>query len=230
MTAATLYGIDNPKPWTPRESNPFKVEKEIPAGYARIDFLRLQLAEWILRSGATRDPKTFLKLMSPASLELTRSRLTRANAAIRKNQLPEAERLYRDVLAAEPTDRTAQLGLAAVAYLGGRAAEHAGAVRQAFGTPAGDWPPLDELQKESEERLRLMQTPQALAVSAAALASQPGQDWAHRVAAYSLQNLFRPNEARAQVEAILARSPNDQEARTMMNTLKDDRRGSPPLR
>ncbi|MDZ4805632.1 MAG: glycosyltransferase family 39 protein [Candidatus Eisenbacteria bacterium] len=230
MTGATLYALENPKPWTPRESSPFKLEKEIPKGYARIDFLRLQLAEWLLRSGALRDPDTFFRRMSPASLELTRSRLARATAAIRRSQLADAERLYRDVLLAEPTNRSARLGLAAVAHLGGRSAAHAEAVRQAFGTAPGEWPSLEALQRESEERLRLMEAPQSLAAAAAGLARQPDADWAHKASAYSLQSLFHPNEARAHVESVLKRLPDDQEARAMLKTLVDDRRGAPSPR
>lgn len=230
MTGATLYAIDNPKPYARRESIPQKIGKEIPAGYQRIDFLRLQVAEWILKSGALRDPDIFFRRMSPASLALTRSRLARATAAIRHRRPKDAEKLYRDVLLIEPTNRSARLGLAAIAYLGGRAAEHAEEVRLAFETPPGEWPSLDVLRRESEERLRLAETPQALAVATAALAGQPDLDWAHKTSSYSLNALFHPIEARKHVEAILARSPNDQEARAMLKTLDDPRQGSPPPR
>ena len=227
MTGATLFSLDDPKPWTPRESNPFKIAKEIPAGYSRVDFLRLQLAEWLLRSGAARDPAVYFRRMSPASLELTRTRLARATAAIRRDDLAEAERLYREILVAEPTNRSAQLGMAATCFLGRRPAEHAAAVQAAFGMPAGEWPAIEALQRESEERLRLMETPQSLAAAVAGLARDPDAVWAHKAAAYSLQALFHPTEARAHVQAFLSRYPDDPEARTMMSTLKDDHRGAP---
>jgi hypothetical protein len=225
MMAATLYAVVDPRPWEKRESSPFKKGVPVPAGYSRIDFMRLQLGEWILKSGAWRDPDRFFRLMSPEARENPRTLLARATAAIRRGEISEAERLYRAVLAREPESRSAWLGLAATSYLGGKTGEQANATRRAFRLALIDTLSADSLKAESDERLRLMESPQSLAVATAALAFHPTLDWALKSAAYSLQALFRPAEARRMAEAVLRAKPDDPEARTILNTLESDNRG-----
>ncbi|HEX7879976.1 MAG TPA: hypothetical protein VF720_11235, partial [Candidatus Eisenbacteria bacterium] len=222
VMAATLYAVLDPLPYVKRESSPFKKGVPVPDGYSRVDFNRLLLGEWILKSGALRDPDQFFRLMSPAARELPRTRLWRGAAAIRRGDLPEAERLYRAVAEGDPANRAAWLGVAATSYLAGRQGEHAAAINRAFGIALSDSLPVDSLKAEGDERLRRMETPQSLAVATAMLATNPTSDWALKSAAYSLQALFRPAESRRMAEAVLLHNPEDREAQTILNTLEMD--------
>ena len=87
----------------------------------------------------------------------------------------------------------------------------------------GELPVIQALREEGDERMRVMETPQALAVATMAIQLDPTAAWGHKMAAYALQNLFRPAEARAHAEAALRLQPDDPEARTLLNTL-----GAPP--
>jgi 4-amino-4-deoxy-L-arabinose transferase-like glycosyltransferase len=219
VTAATLYAVIDPVPYVKKESNPFKREAPVPPGFSRIDFIRLQLGEWILKSGAPRDPDMFFRLISPAARDLPRAALARAAAAIRRHDLPEAERLYRVVLEQAPGDRDAWLGLAGASFLAGKAKEREEAVRKAFGLPAGTAPAVDSLKAESEKGLRLMQTPQSLGAATAALWTEPGTIWALKSAAYSLQALAWVPEARTMALEAQKLQPDDPELITMLRSL-----------
>jgi hypothetical protein len=220
---ATLYAIENPVPYVEKPRVPFKAQVAPPAGMERTDFLRWQIVRWSLRSGARNSPEEFLGVMSPAGREHPETQRLVAWAALRDGRTAAAEDTYRRLLAADPGDRTALLGLASCAVLENRPADHRKWINAAFGTPADSaWPAIERLKIEADPLLSEMNPPASLGIAAAAVAIDPAVRWGHMAMAYSLQGLFRPEAALASAQTVLRLYPGDPEAIAVISSIEKD--------
>lgn len=222
VTGSTLYAVNGASPQPPKTSSPFVIPPPPPPGLSRLDNLRLQVASWYLRSGSLRDPGEMLRVMTPAGRNHPRALVMKGDAALRRNDPAAADAAYRQALAADPKNRGALLGLATSAWLTGRFEETQNRLVEVFGVPPGrDTPDPEVLTHDAEMSLKEGSAVRALAVSAAAidLGWNPRQN---RIAlAYALSGLFRFDETRRLLQAMLQADPNDREAQQMLRSLDD---------
>jgi hypothetical protein len=239
VRAATLYAVENPAPWTRKISTPLPEPVPPPGGLSRVDFLRVQLVRWYIRWNSSRDAGAVLRLMAPRALERPDVLLLRADLTLERNDLDEAERLYRKVLDLEPGNQRAALALGGIAYLrNDRPAMDRWLTVALGGFPTGrptvpsadgggmalrpeDWrgPALDELRQAAWTTFQSRDFASTVAPLAALMDVDPSFPRGRVTLAYALQGIRRNAEAKEAARDFLREHPKDREALQLLDNI-----------
>ena len=116
--AATLYAIDNPKPYVSPPRVPARPAKDHEAGMSRIDTLRLRLGRWQLIWAPDLSLSPLLSRMSPDARSRPEAMALEGDEKLLRGDREGAKRLYLNMLAKGSSDAV-HLRLAGVTYLEG---------------------------------------------------------------------------------------------------------------